>query len=150
LVLLLCSTCWALGTVIAKAAVLPESKVTSAGAQMVMGGALLLLFSLLAGEWRPVPHISPRAAAAILYLIVAGSIVAFTAYLWLLGRMPATTVTSYAYVNPVVALFLGHFIGNEELAVRTIAGAALVLTSVLLITKKETEARPVREPVTDY
>jgi drug/metabolite transporter (DMT)-like permease len=136
LVILLCSTSWAIGTVIAKEAVLPESKVTSAGAQMVIGGALLLLLSMLAGEWHPLPHISPPAAGAIAYLIVAGSIVAFTAYLWLLGRMPATTVTSYAYVNPVVALLLGRFIGNEELAPRTLAGAALVLASVLLITKK--------------
>jgi drug/metabolite transporter (DMT)-like permease len=136
LVLLPCSISWALGTVIAKAAALPDSKVTSAGAQMAVGGALLLLFSVLTGEWHPAPHISARAAAAIAYLIVAGSIVAFTAYLWLLGRMPATTVTSYAYVNPVVALLLGHFIGNEELALRTLIGAALVLASVLLITKR--------------
>jgi len=136
LIILLCSTSWAVGTVIAKEAVLPESKVTSAGAQMAIGGTLLLLFSLLAGEWNPRPHISPHAAGAIAYLIVAGSIVAFTAYLWLLGRMPATTVTSYAYVNPVVALLLGHFIGNEALASRTLAGAALVVASVLLITKK--------------
>jgi drug/metabolite transporter (DMT)-like permease len=136
LVILLCSTSWAIGTVIAKEAVLPDSKVTSAGAQMVIGGALLLLLSMLAGEWHPLPHISLPAAGAIAYLIVAGSIVAFTAYLWLLGRMPATTVTSYAYVNPVVALLLGRFIGNEELAPRTLAGAALVLASVLLITRK--------------
>jgi drug/metabolite transporter (DMT)-like permease len=136
LVILLCSTSWAIGTVIAKEAVLPDSKVTSAGAQMVIGGALLLLLSMLAGEWHPLPHISLPAAGAIAYLIVAGSIVAFTAYLWLLGRMPATTVTSYAYVNPVVALLLGHFLGNEKLAARTLAGAALVLASVLLITKK--------------
>jgi drug/metabolite transporter (DMT)-like permease len=135
-VILLCSTSWAIGTVIAKEAVLPDSKVTSAGAQMVIGGALLLLLSMLAGEWHPLPHISLPAAGAIAYLIVAGSIVAFTAYLWLLGRMPATTVTSYAYVNPVVALLLGHFLGNEKLAARTLAGAALVLASVLLITKK--------------
>jgi drug/metabolite transporter (DMT)-like permease len=136
LVLLLCSISWAVGTVTAKSALLPASKVTSAGVQMAAGGMLLLLLSLLAGEWRPLPHISLHAAGAIAYLTVAGSIVAFTAYLWLLGRMPATTVTSYAYVNPVVALLLGHFIGNEELAPRTLAGAALVLVSVLLINKK--------------
>jgi drug/metabolite transporter (DMT)-like permease len=135
-ILLLCSTSWALGTVIAKQAALPQSKVTSAGVQMLIGGVLLLLFSLLTGEWHPVPHVSPRAAIAIAYLAVAGSIVAFTAYLWLLGRMPATTVTSYAYVNPVVALLLGHFIGNEDLSLCTLAGAALVLLGVFLIAKQ--------------
>jgi len=136
-VLLLCSTSWALGTVIAKQAALPPSKVTSAGVQMLLGGVLLLLFSLPAGEWHPIPHISPRAAIAIAYLAVAGSIVAFTAYLWLLGRMSATTVTSYAYVNPVVALLLGHFIGNEDLSLRTLTGAALVLAGVVLIAKQK-------------
>ncbi len=136
-VLLLCSTSWALGTVIAKQAALPASKVTSSGVQMLLGGVLLLLFSLSAGEWRPAPHISPRAAIAIAYLAVAGSIVAFTAYLWLLGRMSATTVTSYAYVNPVVALLLGHFIGNEDLSLHTLTGAALVLAGVVLIVKQK-------------
>jgi drug/metabolite transporter (DMT)-like permease len=103
----------------------------------------------LAGEWHPLPHISPRAAGAIAYLIVAGSIVAFTAYLWLLGRMPATTVTSYAYVNPVVALLLGHFIGSEALAARTLTGAALVLASVLLITMWG-RLQPAARPLKDY
>jgi len=141
-VLLLCSTSWALGTVIAKQAALPPSKVTSAGVQMLLGGVLLLVFSLPAGEWHGVPHISPRAAIAIAYLAVAGSIVAFTAYLWLLGRMSATTVTSYAYVNPVVALLLGHLIGNEDLSPHTLIGAALVLAGVVLIVKqKSTEPR---------
>ena len=138
-ILLLCSTSWALGTVIAKQAALPPSKVTSAGVQMLLGGVLLLLFSLPAGEWHSAPHIPPRAAAAIAYLAVAGSIVAFTAYLWLLGRMPATTVTSYAYVNPVVALLLGHFIGNEDLSLRTLTGAALVLAGVVVIVKQKSD-----------
>ena len=138
-VLLLCSTSWALGTVIAKQAALPPSKVTSAGVQMLLGGVLLLLFSLPAGEWHSAPHIPPRAAVAIAYLAVAGSIVAFTAYLWLLGRMPATTVTSYAYVNPVVALLLGHFIGNEDLSLRTLTGAALVLAGVVVIVKQKSD-----------
>jgi drug/metabolite transporter (DMT)-like permease len=74
-----------------------------------------------------------RAALAILYLALAGSIVAFTAYLWLLNRMRATAVTSYAYVNPVVALLIGHWFGNEALGVRTVAGAALVLLSVVVV-----------------
>lgn len=136
LVVLLSSTSWSVGTVIAKNAVLPESKVISAGVQMLLGGALLLVLSALTSEWHSVPPISARAIAAIVYLIVAGSLVAFTAYIWLLGRMPATVVTSYAYVNPVVALFIGHWIGNEDVTTRTLAGAALVLASVLLISGK--------------
>lgn len=126
---------WATGTVTSKGMALPESKLMSAGGQMLTGGIMLLVFSLLAGELRTPPHISPRAALGIAYLIVAGSIIAFTAFVWLLGRMPATTVSSYAYVNPVVALVIGHWLGHEALGLRTLLGAALVLASVFLILK---------------
>jgi drug/metabolite transporter (DMT)-like permease len=128
---------WAIGTVTSKTMALPQSKFMSAGGQMLTGGIMLLAFSALAGEMRTAPHISLRAAMGIAYLIVAGSLIAFTAYVWLLGRMPATTVSSYAYVNPVVALAIGHWLGQEALGLRTILGAALVLGSVLLIMKSQ-------------
>jgi drug/metabolite transporter (DMT)-like permease len=124
---------WAIGTVTSKTMALPDSKFMSAGGQMLTGGIMLLAFSRLAGELRTAPHVSLRAALGIGYLIVAGSLIAFTAYVWLLGRMPATTVSSYAYVNPVVALVIGHWLGREALGLRTILGAGLVLASVLLI-----------------
>lgn len=124
---------WSTGTVLSKRMKLPESKVLSAGAQMLAGGLLLLTCSWLIGEMHPFPRISWRAAAAILYLIVAGSILAFTAYVWLLGRMPATKVASYAYVNPVIALAIGYWLGGERLSLRTAFGTCLVLGSVVLI-----------------
>ena len=124
---------WAVGSVTSKRMTLPKSKLMSAGGQMLTGGVMLLAFSALAGELRTAPHISLRAALGIGYLIVAGSIIAFTAYVWLLGQMPATTVSSYAYVNPVVALLIGHWLGQEALGLRTVLGAGLVLASVLLI-----------------
>jgi drug/metabolite transporter (DMT)-like permease len=126
---------WAVGTVTSKTMALPESKLMSAGGQMLTGGLMLLVFSALAGEMRTAPHVSLRAGLGIGYLIVAGSIIAYTAYVWLLGRMPATTVSTYAYVNPVVALAIGHWLGGEALGLRTILGAALVVASVLLILK---------------
>jgi drug/metabolite transporter (DMT)-like permease len=131
---------WAIGTVTSKTMALPDSKFMSAGGQMLTGGIMLLGFSRLAGELRTAPHISLRAALGIGYLIVAGSLIAFTAYVWLLGRMPATTVSSYAYVNPVVALVIGHWLGREALGLRTILGAGLVLASVLLIMKSNPAA----------
>jgi drug/metabolite transporter (DMT)-like permease len=134
------SISWSIGTVTSKTLVLPPSKLISAGGQMVSGGSMLLICSALAGELNPFPHISLKAAYAIGYLIVAGSILAFTAYIWLLGRMPATAVTSYAYVNPVVALLIGHWLGQELLGIRTLLGATLVLASVLLITRKKPPA----------
>jgi drug/metabolite transporter (DMT)-like permease len=129
---------WSFGTVLSQTLHTPASKVMTAGAQMTFGGLMLLFCSWLAGETTPWPHISATAAAALLYLIVAGSIMAFTAYVWLLARMPATVVSSYAYVNPVVALAIGYWLGNELLNRDILAGAALVLLSVLLILRTRT------------
>ena len=127
---------WSLATVLTTVVSLPRSKLISSGAQMLFGGAMLLLCSALFGELRPLPHVSVKAAGAIAYLIVAGSLLAFTAYIWLLDRMPATTVTSYAYVNPVVALLIGHWLGSEALGARTIVGSTLVLASVATLIRR--------------
>ena len=124
---------WSFGTVLSKNMQLPASKQMSAAGQMITGGVMLLVASTLAGELHPTPHISSQAALALGYLIVAGSLVAFTAYVWLLGRMPATKVASYAYVNPVVALALGHWFGAEPFTLRTLFGTALVLAGVVLL-----------------
>jgi drug/metabolite transporter (DMT)-like permease len=67
---------------------------------------------------------------------VFGSLIAFTAYTWLLSRFPATVVTSYAYVNPVIALAIGHWLGKEALTLQTLAGSTLVLVSVVLILRR--------------
>jgi drug/metabolite transporter (DMT)-like permease len=126
---------WSIGTLLTKNMRLPPSKPLVAGAQMAIGGLLLLLLSGAAGEMHPFPHISVQAALAILYLTIAGSVIAFTAYLWLLAHLPATTVASYAYVNPVVAIALGYWLGNETLDLRVFAGTFLVLVGVVLILK---------------
>jgi drug/metabolite transporter (DMT)-like permease len=124
---------WCIGTMLSKTLAAPASKILTAGAQMALGGLMLLLCSLLAGEMSPWPSLSSEAAGAILYMIVAGSLLAFTAYMWLLARMPATLVASYAYVNPVVALALGYSLGHEVLGRNILAGTAMVLVSVVLI-----------------
>ena len=108
---------------------------------MLIGGAVLLLLSACTGEMRPFPHISPQVAAALLYLIVFGSLLGFTAYMTLLGRMPATRVASYVYVNPVVAVALGYFLAHEPITGRTVIGAALVLVSVALTLQRKSVIR---------
>jgi drug/metabolite transporter (DMT)-like permease len=135
LAVLVSEVSWSTGTVLSKVLVLPKNMFINSGAQMLLGGLLLLIGSALFGEIDPLPHVNLRAGLAILYLAVAGSIVAFTAYVWLLHRMRATAVTSYAYVNPVVALLLGHWFGNEALGIRTLVGAALVLLSVVVVVR---------------
>ncbi len=128
---------WSLGSVLNRSLALPSSKPLTAGAAMMLGGGGLLLLSGAFGELRPWPHVSLRAGLALLYLIVFGSLAAFTAFVWLLGRMPATRVASHAYVNPVVAVALGYFVAGEAITGRMVAGSALVVLSVFVILKKE-------------
>jgi len=131
---------WSFGTVFSQTLRAPASKILTAGAQMTLGGLMLLFCAWLTGETTPWPHISATAAAALVYMIVAGSILAFTAYAWLLARMPATVVSSYAYVNPVVALAIGYWLGNEAINRNIMIGTALVLVSVVLILRTRAAA----------
>jgi len=124
---------WALGSVLSRSMDLPKSRPLTAGAAMMLGGGILLALSAAIGELHPLPHVSMRAGLALLYLIVFGSLLGFTAFVWLLARMPATRVASHAYVNPIVAVALGYFLGGEAITMRMLAGTAIVLTSVFLI-----------------
>ena len=135
---------WSLASILTRKLSLPESKVMSSGAQMLAGGILLIIAAAILGEFRGFHFgaVSSRAWLALVYLIVAGSIVAFTAYVWLIHHESPTKVGTYAYVNPVVAVLLGYALGGELLGPRTIAGTLLVLVSVVVITttpKKQTE-----------
>jgi drug/metabolite transporter (DMT)-like permease len=131
------SLAWSLGAVLTRSLALPESRPVAAGAEMMLGGSLLLILSAGTGELHPFPALPPKAVFSLLYLIIAGSLVGFTAFVWLLGRMPASKVASHAYVNPIVALALGHFVASEAVTLRTLLGAALVIGSVFLTLKGE-------------
>jgi drug/metabolite transporter (DMT)-like permease len=115
---------------------LPPSKVMSSGAQMLAGGVLLALAASALGEFRNFRPwtVSRGAWLSLLYLIVAGSIAGFTAYVWLIHHESPTKVGTYAYVNPVVAVLVGYFLGGEALGLRTILGTLFVLISVVVIT----------------
>lgn len=136
---LLSNMSWSAGSVISRRMDLPHSKLLLSGSEMMLGGGMLLLLSLAAGE-TPLPHFTLKSSLALLYLIVAGSLLAFTAYVWLLSRLSATKVASYAYVNPLVALILGHFLGNEAFGASALFGAGLILCSVLLILRTKKSA----------
>ena len=115
---------------------------------MLAGGVLLTLTAALRGEFRGfhVQAVSRGAWLALAYLIVTGSIVAFTAYVWLIHHQSPTKVGTYAYVNPVVAVLVGYFLGGEALGPRTLLGTLCVLVSVMLITRTGTK-RPVEAAV---
>ncbi len=134
--LIVSCTAWAAASVFLLTQPLPESKFLSSGAQMLVGGVFLLLIAAGLGEFRDFHPmaVSGWAWFSLLYLIVPGSIIAFTAYVWLLHYESPTRVGTYAYVNPVVAVLVGYFLGGEALGLRTILGALFVLVSVVMIT----------------
>ena len=134
--LLVGAIAWAVAAVFARTQPLPDSKFLSSGAQMLVGGLMLALTSFALGEFGDFhpAAISFAAWFSLLYLIVPGSIIAFTAYVWLLHHDSPTRVGTYAYVNPVVAVLVGYFLGGEALGLRTILGALFVLISVVMIT----------------
>lgn len=127
---------WSVASALGRKLPLPASKVMSSGSQMLAGGIMLTFASAAFGEFRGFhpAKVSHQAWLALLYLIVAGSIVGFTAYVWLLHHQSPTKVGTYAYVNPVVAVALGYLLGGESLGMRTILGTLLILVSVVVIT----------------
>ena len=136
LALIIGSISWSVASVLTRKLPLPTSKVMSSGAQMLTGGLLLALASAALGEF-PSFHpstVSRNAWLALLYLILFGSIIGFTAYIWLIHHESPTKVGTYAYVNPVVAVLVGYFLGGEALGMRTLVGTLCVLVSVLVIT----------------
>jgi drug/metabolite transporter (DMT)-like permease len=140
---------WSIASVLTRRLTLPASKSMSSAAQMLAGGILLTLVAVALGEFRDFhpQAVSRNAWLSLVYLIVAGSIVAFTAYVWLLHHESPTKVGTYAYVNPVVAVALGYFIGGEAVGLRTLLGTLLVLVSVVVITTApRKKAEPSKSP----
>src|SRR5207253_1536073 len=142
--LIVASISWSVASALTRKLPLPPSKVMSSGAQMLAGGILLAVTAAALGEFR---HFRPWAVSrgawlALAYLIVAGSIIAFTAYVWLIHHESPTKVGTYAYVNPVVAVLVGYFLGGETLGLRTILGTLFVLISVVVIT-----TTPAKKPI---
>jgi len=136
LALIVAAIFWSVATVMTRRLPLPASKVLNSGAQMLAGGVMLAVVATAFGEPRRFhpAAVSGQAWFALVYLIVMGSIVGFTCYVWLIHHESPTKVGTYAYVNPVVAVLLGYFLGGEALGLRTVLGTGLVLASVLLIT----------------
>ena len=129
------SLAWAVGTIYSKSVRMPRSTVLSASMQMLTGGAWLLLATVVSGEAQRahVADFTLRSVLALAYLTVLGSIVAFTVFTWLLTVASPSRVSTYAYVNPVVAVFLGWALAGEAIGVRTIAATVIILTSVALV-----------------
>ncbi len=149
--LIFASISWSVASALTRKLPLPPSKVMSSGAQMLAGGILLALSAAALGEFHDFhpSAVSRGAWLALIYLIVAGSIVAFTAYVWLIHHESPTRVGTYAYVNPVVAVLTGYFFGGETLGPRTVLGTLFVLISVVVITTTAQAKKPAPVAVSD-
>jgi drug/metabolite transporter (DMT)-like permease len=133
---LLGSLCWAAGSLYSRSAKLPASPLIGTGMEMLMGGVLLTAVGLLLGEGGQIhpEKFSLDSLLAFGFLVIFGSIVAFTSYIWLLSKVNPGRVSTYAYVNPVVAVFLGWAFLSEPVTERTLIAAAVILLAVMIIT----------------
>jgi drug/metabolite transporter (DMT)-like permease len=136
---LIAAPCWALGTFLSPRLDLPPNPFMSTGVQMLAGGVTSVVAGLARGEAGSLhlDSFSSDSALAFAYLVVFGSLVAFTAYVWVLQRAPVSKVSTYAFVNPVIAVFLGWLILGESVTLAILAGAAVIVASVALIVRKE-------------
>jgi drug/metabolite transporter (DMT)-like permease len=134
------SVTWAIGSVASRRATLPDSPLLGTGMEMLTGGAMMLLAGLALGEWRGLElvSISRESWIGLIYLTLVGSLVGFTAYIWLLHNVDIAKASTYAYVNPVVAVFLGWAIAGEPLSARVLVAAAVIVAGVVFISTGRT------------
>jgi drug/metabolite transporter (DMT)-like permease len=133
------SLSWSIGSLLAGRAAVPANPFVTTFYEMLAGGTVLVLIGLFAGETKDVDlgAISGRSWLALAYLVLMGSVVAFSAYVWLLHHAPISLVATYAYVNPVIAVLLGALILNEPITAAVVAGGAVIVLGVVLVVSKE-------------
>ena len=126
---------WSLGSILSHKLKLPPSPFLAAAMEMLAGGALLLLLGVLSGEGKQfhLHGVALRSLLGLVYLIVAGSLLGFTAYIWLLRTVATARVSTYAFVNPAVAVFLGWAVAGEALTARELLASATIIAGVALI-----------------
>ena len=135
-VLIFAALSWAIGSVYSRNAPLPKTPLLGSGMEMLAGGALLLVASLISQEWAGFQpgNVSFLSLVSFIYLIVFGSLIGFSSYVWLLTKTTTARVSTYAYVNPVVAVFLGYFLVGEQLTLRTLLASSVIVIAVVVIT----------------
>lgn len=152
--LVLCSLSWSIGSLYSRRASLPANPLMSTALEMLAGGAMMLIAGLLLGQGAQIhfDQISVLSLSALGYLVVFGSLIGFTAYVWLLKVSTPARVSTYAFVNPVVAVFLGWALAGEQLSARELIAAGIIILAVVLITftqaaRSVPKAVPSREAV---
>ena len=137
---------WSLGSIYSRGADLPTSSLMATGAEMLTGGLVILAFSASIGEWRDFNFTAVTSSSwiGLVYLITFGSMVGFVSYIWLLQNAPVSLVATYAYVNPLVAVFLGAWLANETLNARILVAALIIIGSVVLINQTKRKLKKLK------
>jgi len=140
---------WATGSMYGLRATTPKSSALTAGMQMLSGGLVLTLVGIFRGEWTNfnIADVSANSWFAVAYLIIFGSLIGFTAYSWLLKNAQPAMVATYAYVNPVIAVFLGWLIAGESFTAQMLLGAGVIIGSVALITSQDKDKKDAAEEI---
>lgn len=135
LVILFCASSWATGAIYSRVALLPRSPFIRSGMQLLSGGVMLIIVSYLLGEWSDFSfsQVTARSWAGLVYLILFGSIIAFSAYTWLLSMTSATRISTHTFINPIIAVFVGWAIGSEALTWEILVATVLIVASVWLV-----------------
>ena len=143
LLTLLAAILWSLGSIYSQKATLPTSVMLSTAMQMLSGGLVLIIVATLFGEWQQfhIEMLSSRSLWAFAYLVFIGSLVGFSAYVWLLKNASPYLASTYAFVNPLVALCLGYFFADEVLSVKALLATVLIISAVVMITLSKAKKR---------
>lgn len=146
-ILLLAALIWSYGSIYSRDADMPRSSLLGTGIEMLGGAAGLFVVGTIAGEWQQLrlAEISTSSALGLAYLVVFGSLIGFVSYGWLLRNAPIPLVSTYAYVNPIVAIFLGAWLGSELITVRIVLSALIIIGSVVVINLSK-QSRTQRTP----
>lgn len=133
--IVVCTLSWGGGAVYSRVAKIPKSPLLSSGMELIFGGILVLITSFIIGEPShfQISQVTLRSFLGLLYLIIFGSVIAFSAYVWLLGNTSATRISTHTYVNPVIAVFLGWLIAGEQITSALLIATAIIIISVYLV-----------------
>lgn len=135
ILIVICTLAWGGGAVYSRVAKVPKSPLLTSGMELIFGGILVLIISFLIGEPSRfhISQVTLRSLFGLLYLIIFGSVIAFSAYVWLLGHTSATRISTHTFVNPVIAVFLGWLLANENITISLIIATCIIILSVYLV-----------------
>jgi drug/metabolite transporter (DMT)-like permease len=139
--IVLCTLSWGGGAVYSRVAKVPRSPLLTSGMELIFGGILVMIISFLIGEPSRfhISQVTLKSFLGLVYLIVFGSVIAFSAYVWLLGHTSATRISTHTFVNPVIAVFLGWLLANEHITIALLIATLIIIISVYLVLHRKTE-----------